>query len=630
MSAKNILLIVGICLACAVGDVRGQTAGGQAGQRPPARDGSTPAPTGTASITGTVTAEGSNARPIRRALVTLSGAELRGNRQAITDDAGGYGIRDLPAGRFTLSVTKPGYLIAYYGGTKPGRGPGTPIAVTDGATVTGIDMKMQWGAVITGTVTDQTGMPQALVRVQVMEARVVNGERTFQYVGGISQATDDRGVYRIYGLPAGDFVVGASSLSSISARLTTPEEIRWAQQQGAAAGGPSIAASSFDAAGTGPDPGQTVGYAPIYYAGTPDASAATPVSVRAGEERTGVDFSIQFVPTAKVEGVIRRADGQSVQGTLLYLFPNARVNAPLFLESGLSNRFTAGADGKFTFRSVRPGQYTLTARASSRPAGPPAPGTRPGPPVMDLWALADVTVTGRDVSGISATLEPGMTVSGRIVFEAKTLTPPADLTRVSVSLRVPPAATGITLGVPTSQATAESTFAFQGVTPGRYQIWGNAPAPPGTPTGIGSGWQLKSAMLKGREILDAPFEIRPNEDVADIVLTFTDQMAELSGALLDAAGRPAPEYFVFLFPTDKSQWFQGARRMRQPTRPSTDGRYRLPGLPPGEYYVSALTQFEPTDVYDASFLEQLISSSFKITLAEGEKKTQDLKLAGGK
>ena len=70
--------------------------------------------------------------------------------------------------------------------------------------------------------------------------------------------------------------------------------------------------------------------------------------------------------------------------------------------------------------------------------------------------------------------------------------------------------------------------------------------------------------------------------------------------------------------------------MRPPTRPASDGKYRLPGLPPGDYYVAALTEFEPSDMYDASFLEQLIPASFKITLAEGEKKTQDLRLAGGK
>ena len=43
----------------------------------------------------------------------------------------------------------------------------------------------------------------------------------------------------------------------------------------------------------------------------------------------------------------------------------------------------------------------------------------------------------------------------------------------------------------------------------------------------------------------------------------------------------------------------------------------------------AVTDLEPGDLYDPVFLEQLIPGSFKISLAEAEKKVQDLKLAGG-
>ena len=118
--------------------------------------------------------------------------------------------------------------------------------------------------------------------------------------------------------------------------------------------------------------------------------------------------------------------------------------------------------------------------------------------------------------------------------------------------------------------------------------------------------------------------------MSDVLLTFTDQTTEIGGRLVDGANRPAPEYFVFVFPTNRSFWFQGSRRMRPPTRPANDGGFRVLGLPPGEYYVAALTEFDQNDLYDASFLEQLIPAAFKITLAEGEKRTQDLRIAGGK
>ena len=88
-------------------------------------------------------------------------------------------------------------------------------------------------------------------------------------------------------------------------------------------------------------------YAPAYFAGTSDVAAATSITVGTGEERTGVDFAVQVVPAARVEGVVSRRDRQSVQGVQLFLFPNSRVSAPLLLESTLSNRLTVGADGKF-------------------------------------------------------------------------------------------------------------------------------------------------------------------------------------------------------------------------------------------------------------------------------------------
>jgi len=64
-------------------------------------------------------------------------------------------------------------------------------------------------------------------------------------------------------------------------------------------------------------------------------------------------------------------------------------------------------------------------------------------------------------------------------------------------------------------------------------------------------------------------------------------------------------------------------------RPGTDGRFTISGLPPGEYYIAALTEFDNADISDAGFLEAIAKAAIKITLAEGEMKSQDLKLAGG-
>ena len=51
-------------------------------------------------------------------------------------------------------------------------------------------------------------------------------------------------------------------------------------------------------------------------------------------------------------------------------------------------------------------------------------------------------------------------------------------------------------------------------------------------------------------------------------------------------------------------------------------------MPPGEYFLAALTDPDPVQLKDPSFLEQLAASAIRVTLAEGEKKVQDVKLPG--
>ena len=242
-----------------------------------------------------------------------------------------------------------------------------------------------------------------------------------------------------------------------------------------------------------------------------------------------------------------------------------------------------------------------------------------------------MTVNGVDQSGVVLRLEPGMTVVGRIAFEGTALQPPADLSRVSLRLQTPPSASGVTVSInPTTAQVAANpgTFTFAGVTPGRYLL-AATPPPAATPV-AGTTWQVKSAMVAGLDMVDAPFDVKPGQNVSDAVVTFTDKTAEVSGTLLDAAGKPTSDFSVLLFSADRTQWFQRSRRFRAPARAGTNGKFKFINLPPGDYYVAALTDFEQADLNNAAFLEQVAATgAIKITVAEGEKKTQDLRLAGG-
>jgi len=177
-----------------------------------------------------------------------------------------------------------------------------------------------------------------------------------------------------------------------------------------------------------------------------------------------------------------------------------------------------------------------------------------------------------------------------------------------------------------AQVEPNGQFRITGVTPGRYRLNGAVPLPQGS--GPGAGWTMLSAVAKGQDVLDFAIDIGPNDEIKDMVVTFTDSVQEVNGSLQDATGRPAPDYTIVVFAADSRFWTTPSRRVRS-TRPGTDGKFAVPNLPPGEYRIAAVVDVAPGEVNDPAFLEQLVGASVKITLAEGERKTQDLRIAGG-
>lgn len=143
----------------------------------------------------------------------------------------------------------------------------------------------------------------------------------------------------------------------------------------------------------------------------------------------------------------------------------------------------------------------------------------------------------------------------------------------------------------------------------------------------GAGWGLRSIIANGRDLLDAPFELQPNESIVDAVVTFTANPSDLSGTLQNASGVPTSDYFIVVFTPDQKFWFPSSRRIVS-VRPDTNGTYRLSNLPPGEYLVAALTDIADGEWFDPDFLQALESSSpSRITIAAGEKKRLDLRIS---
>jgi hypothetical protein len=126
-------------------------------------------------------------------------------------------------------------------------------------------------------------------------------------------------------------------------------------------------------------------------------------------------------------------------------------------------------------------------------------------------------------------------------------------------------------------------------------------------------------------VLDTDFVVT-DAPAGELVLTFSDRHNELSGALQTPAGAPATDYFVAVFTTDRTLWRPQARRLVF-TRPATDGRFSFEDLPPGEYYLAALTDLDPAGWQTPEFLDTIVPASLRFTIADGERKRQDLRLA---
>jgi hypothetical protein len=278
-------------------------------------------------------------------------------------------------------------------------------------------------------------------------------------------------------------------------------------------------------------------------------------------------------------------------------------------------------NGKFMFRAVAPGKYTVFAQTI--PGQPPVTyvnGQIVGPPpqpvvltdAQKMWGKVQVTVAGEPQIDVSVSLEPTHSISGIVVFD---MAKPPDLsrTRIMVTVNLAPTQQTMFFGqMPQAQVGLDGRFTITGVIPGRVTI-------------RGSGFVMKSSVVGGQDTLDFPLEFTGERDVTDAVLTFTDTPSELSGTLMDGIGKPATDMMIVVAASDNRYWTPGSRRIVV-TQPAPDGRYTIRSLPPGAYLIAAVNDLENGGQYDPEFLRTLSAVSVPLTIMEGGKVTQDLRV----
>lgn len=570
----------------------------------PARDARAIEPTGSGAILGRVVSAETGA-PLRRAQVRLSAPELPGGRSSMTDADGRYEFRQLPAGRYTLSASKAGYVGIQFGQRHPFE-PGRPIELREGQVIDRADLVLPRGSAITGRVLDEFGEPVAEAMVQALRYQYIGGRRQLVPSGRMAQ-TNDLGQFRIYGLPPGDYYVSASARDGLVVALET------------AAGKAGLEGIRSESSS----------YAPTYYPGTTSVADAQRITIAVGQEASGVDFALLPVRTVRISGVALSSSGRPLAGAMVMLVPRDSENLGL---RGLSGVGRVGPDGTFLLQNVVPGEYVLQVRSGGPMAvtvtttgggGTVMATTAVAPPPPDgaseanrepEFAMLPITVGDQDLAGLTLVTHRGGRLSGRVVFEDGPMPERARLTNLRVTAQ--PADLEITVGGALPSAVQEDgTFEVRGVA-GRVLV---------RPLGLPSVWSLKAVEYNGQDITDAPLEFKGTEEATGVRVTLTALSTEVTGRVTDDRGQPVREFTAIVFADDSDKWGPLSRFIGV-GRPDQDGRYKVSALPPGSYLAVAVDYVQQGEWMDPAFLERMRSRATAFRLAPGETRVLDLRL----
>jgi hypothetical protein len=112
--------------------------------------------------------------------------------------------------------------------------------------------------------------------------------------------------------------------------------------------------------------------------------------------------------------------------------------------------------------------------------------------------------------------------------------------------------------------------------------------------------------MAGRDVTDAAFEIT-DSDIADLVVTFTDRPASITGVVRSAAAVADPEVSVFMFPADRARWRDASATSRvvRTVRVDATGSFVFPTVIAGDYYVVAIADGQAYDWPDQKLLARL-------------------------
>jgi hypothetical protein len=529
---------------------------------------------GSGKLSGRVVAD--NGQPVKRARVKLSfaaHASLDGQLPHLpnvvdTDDNGRFAFADLPAGFFSITIEPPIGFVRRdeFGGM---------LAESESRALI---VRLERTGAIEGRLRNTDG--EAIYGAHVNAFRRIRiGPRAYQVGSAQRAVTDDRGVFRIFGLSPGNYYVVASEPPPPGPRMHEA-----------------------------PGPPVRLGYANTYYPGSTNRQAARTVRVRGGQDTRGVDFVATAARLAIIEVLPTNAAGAAL-GREASLTLTRKDDA--YLDSSLRS-VTVRENGRFVFEGVPPGDYVLgvAPRYGSEEA-----------------AYREVTVAGADLS-LEVETNTGARVSGRILVNGRPAAA-AELQTMSAHASRPPRQYGV------SYAHVNAARAQEG---GRFELTGlRGPMQLSASYGYGIPISIRRGAT---EIAGTTLDFAGTEIIDDVVVDFTTRVADVKVTVVGtgAPGEPQPVLIV-LFSETPALWRTGYLRYDRRTLYHLDPRQRegsvgddsevkLSRMPEGRYLIAAFHDLnEIDDPTDPLLLEVLRQSAVPVTLVAGQTATATVKVA---
>jgi hypothetical protein len=514
---------------------------------------------GTGSITGRVVSA-TDVAPLGHARIVLTSPALPESRVALSRADGRYEFTRLPAGSYFLSASHTGYATQAYGERRGA--PVSPMTLGEGQALSGLDFPLPPAGVIAGRILDEDDRPFAGATVDALIPRIEQGQPTLAAVA--TTESDDRGEFRLTGLPAGSYFVSAFD--------------------------PAFAHVGDE---TGP-----LRYSATFYPGVAAADRATAVTVTPGVEppAAGVSFVMKMVRPARVSGRITAPNmARLASGTVIMTHATTAMTVP-------SQDSMILPDGTFAFSNVLPGRYEIRARGELAPGG------------TAHFATFRLLIEGTDVTNLEMALLPGAVISGQLAFEpVKTAVHPAvDGVRVRA-----PLTDGSTFGdALTGEVQPNFSYTIRGVMAGSHFL---------SVEGLPYPWIVKSVVSRGQDITDVGLEADARQRFDNVTITLTDAATELSGVVRDASGKAVPDAMVLVIPLAQQFWHRTSRRFGL-LRTGADGRFRIRGLPEGEYRALASLDVDEAVAFQTPVLERLSDAGLPLTLKGVEARVLDLAL----